>query len=70
MERHMPIPKSQLDRILDSVEKMIDSIGEQFARGEDCDYGALAEKMKLRESPKPDGSPEKIHGQGDKKSLF
>jgi hypothetical protein len=71
MERSMPIAKNRLDRIIDSVEKALDAVGKKYVDSDDCDYAALKEQLSpLKPRPSSDGSPENIHGEGNKRSLF
>jgi hypothetical protein len=69
----MSIPKSQLDRIIDAVTKVLDEL-EPKMRADFChseDERHLAEQLGAPPKPEPfsDGTPQHIHGEG-KKSLF
>ena len=66
----MSIPKSQLDRIIDSVERMLDKVGKSYVDSGDCDLETFTQQL-MPEKPQPfsDGTPQLIHGEG-KKDLF
>ena len=67
----MPMPKSQLDRIIDSVERMLDKVGKSYVDSGDCDLETFTQQI-MPSKPQPfqaDSPPAKIHGQG-KRDLF
>lgn len=67
----MSIPQSQLDRIIDSVERMLDKVGKSYIDTGDCDLETFKQQL-MPAKPAPfqaDSPPSHIHGQG-RRDLF
>ena len=41
----MSIPKSQFDRIIDSVERMLDKVGKSYVDSGDCDLETFTQQL-------------------------